>query len=65
MEISLVNTFLDHLCHLWLVFVMRSLLFIAAMWSPDWKGLPSWLLFVMFVVFSLFSHVVIWVRFVT
>ena len=31
-----------------LVFVMRSQLFIAAMWSPAGKGLTSWLLFVIF-----------------
>ena len=30
------------------VFVMLSRLFIAALWLPAWKGLTSWLLFVMF-----------------
>ena len=30
---------MDHLCHLWLVFVMLSRLFIAALWSPAGKGL--------------------------
>ena len=30
------------------VFVMLSRTFIAAMWSPAWKGLTSWLLFVRF-----------------
>ena len=29
------------------VFVMLSRLFIAALWSPEGKGLSSWLLFVM------------------
>ena len=31
-----------------MVFVMRSRLFIAALWSPTGKGLTSWLSFVMF-----------------
>ena len=39
---------MDHLCYLCLVFVMLSRLFIAALWSPAGKGLPSWLLFVIF-----------------
>ena len=47
---------MDHLCCLCLVIVMLSRLFIAALWSPAWKGLTSWLLFVMsncdFVTFS-------------
>ena len=30
------------------MFVMISRLFIAALWSPAWKGLNSWLLLVMF-----------------
>ena len=39
---------MGHLCYLCLVFVMLSRLFIAALWSPAaWKGLTSWLLFVM------------------
>ena len=33
------------------VFLMRSRLFIAALWSPAGKGLTSWLLLVMFIVF--------------
>ena len=41
------GTLADHLCYLCLVFVMPSGLFIAAVWSPAWKGLTSWLLFVM------------------
>ena len=39
---------MDHLCYLCLVFVMLSLLFIAAVWSPAGKGLTSWLLSVIF-----------------
>ena len=38
---------MDHLCYLCLVFAMLSRLFIAALWSPAWKGVTSWLLFVM------------------
>ena len=38
--------FLDHLCYLYIVFVMLSRLFIAALCSPAGKGLTSWLLFV-------------------
>ena len=49
---------MDHLCYLCFVFVMLSRLFIAALWSPEGKGLTSWLLFVMFVVISLLSHLV-------
>ena len=33
---------------IWLVFVMFSHLFIAALWSPTGKGPTSWLLFVVF-----------------
>ena len=37
------------------VFVMLLRLFNAALWSPAWKGLTSWLLFVMFnCVFATF-----------
>ena len=38
-----------------LVFVMLSRLFIAALWPLEGKGLTSWLLFVMFIVFITFS----------
>ena len=38
---------MDHLCHLSLVFVLFSCMFIAALWSPAEKGLTSRLLFVM------------------
>ena len=37
---------------------MLSRLFIAALWSPKGKGLTSWLLFVMFIVILLLSHLV-------
>ena len=53
---------MDHWSVLGLVFLMLSRLFIAALWSPDGKGLTSWLLFVMFIVFLLLFHVVSWVR---
>ena len=50
---------MDHLCYLCLVFVMLSRLSIAALWSPEGKGLTSWLLFVMFIVILLPSHLVL------
>ena len=53
---------MDHLCYFCLVIVMLLRLFIAALWSPAGKGLTSWLLFVMFIVVLLLSHVVSWVR---
>ena len=53
---------MDHLCYLCLVFVMLSRLFIVALWSPEWKGLTSCLLFVMFIVILLLSHMVSWDR---
>ena len=53
---------MDHLCYLCLVFFMLSRLFIAALRSPAWKGLTSWLLFVMFNLFLSLSHVVSLVR---
>ena len=49
---------MDHLCYLCLVFAILSLLFIAALWSPEWKGLTSWLLFVMFIMILLLIHLV-------
>ena len=49
---------MDHLCYLWLVFVMLLRLFFAALWSPEGKGLTSWLLFVMFIVIVLLSNMV-------
>ena len=53
---------MDHLCYLCLVFVMLTRLFIAALWPPEGKGLTSWLLFVMFIVILLLSHLVYWDR---
>ena len=44
-------------------FVLMLLrLYIAALWSPAGKGLTSWLLLVMLIVFLLLYHVVSWVR---
>ena len=43
-------------------FLMLFRLFIAALWSPAWKGLTSWLLLVTFIVFVLLFHVVSCVR---
>ena len=54
---------MDHLC--FFVFCIShalSRLFIDALLSPAGKGLTSWLLLVMFIVFLLLSHVVSWVR---
>ena len=45
-----------------LVFLMLLRLFIAALWSSAGKGLTSWLLLVMFIVFLLLSLVVSLVR---
>ena len=53
---------MDHLLFLFLVFLMLPCLFIAASWSPAGKGLTSWLLLVMFIVFLLLIFVVSWVR---
>ena len=53
---------MDHLCHLFLVFVILSRLFIAALWSPEGKEMTSWLLFVMFIVILLLSHLLSWDR---
>ena len=50
---------MDNLCNLCLVFVMLSRLFIAALCSPEGKGLTSWLLFVMFIV-CVFFYFSIW-----
>ena len=32
---------MDHFCHLCFVFVVRSCLFVATLWSPAEKGLAS------------------------
>ena len=44
------------------VFLMLSLLFIAALWAPAGTGLTSWLLLVMLIVVLLLFNVVSWVR---
>ena len=49
---------MDHLCYLCFVFVMLSQLFIDVLWSPEGKGLTSWLLLVLFIVILLLSHLV-------
>ena len=56
------TSFVDHLCYLCLVFVMLSSLFIAALRSPEGKGLTSWLLFGLFIVILLLCHLVSWDR---
>ena len=48
---------MDHLCF-GVMFLMLLRLFVAALWSPAGKGLTSWLLLVMLIVFLLLSHVV-------
>ena len=55
---------MDHLCVFLCVSCVLMLLrlFFAALWSPAWKGLTSWLLLVMFIVFLFLSHVVFCVR---
>ena len=53
---------MNKLCYLGLAFAMLSRLFIAVLWSPEGKGLTSWLLFVMFIVILLLSHLVSWDR---
>ena len=49
---------MDHLCYLCLLFGMLSRMFVTALWSPEGKGLTSWLLFVMIIVILLLSHLV-------
>ena len=51
---------MDHLCYLCPVFVMLSHLFVAALWSPEGKGLTFWLMCVMFIVILFLSHLVSW-----
>ena len=53
---------MDHLCYLCLVLVMLSRLFIAALLSSEEKGQTSWILFVMFIVILLLSHLASWDR---
>ena len=52
------TSFVDHLCYLCLVFLMLLRMSIAALWSPAGKGLTSWPLLVMLIVFLLLSDVV-------
>ena len=42
---------MDHLCYLYLVFVMLLRLLIAALWSSARKGMTSWPSFVMLFFF--------------
>ena len=49
---------MDHKCYLCIEFVMLSRLLIAALLSPEGKGLTSWLLFVVFIVIVLLSYLV-------
>ena len=53
--ITKCGSFVDHLCYLFIVFVMLARMFIAALWSPEIKGLTSWLLLMMFIVILLLS----------
>ena len=53
---------MDHLCYLWFVFVMILRMLIATLWSHEGKGLTPLLLFVMFIVILLLSHLVSWDR---
>ena len=48
---------MDDLCYLCHVFFMLSRLFIAALWSPDGKGLTALFLFVML---NCFCHFPMW-----
>ena len=49
---------MDQLCYQCLVFVMLLRLLIAALWSPEGKGLASWFLFVIFIVILLLFYMV-------
>ena len=51
---------MDIFFYLCLVFVMFLSLFNVALWSPYGKGLTSWLLFEVFIVILLLSHLVSW-----
>ena len=42
---------MDHLYFLCIVFLILSRMFVTALWSPVRKGLTSWLLLVIFIVF--------------
>ena len=45
-----------------LLFVMLWRLFVTALWSSKGKGVAFWLLFVVFIVILLLSHLVFWDR---
>ena len=49
-------TYVNHLCYACLVVAMLSRLFIAALWSPEGKGLVPWLFCVMFIMILFLSH---------
>ena len=51
---------MDHLCYLCLVFVMLSRLFIAALWSPEGKGLLFMLFIVILFTFPLYILEQVW-----
>ena len=51
---------MDHLCYLCFDFVMLSCA--SALWSPAWKRLTSWLLFVMSYCEVITFPLVSWVR---
>ena len=53
---------MDHLRYLCPVFVMLSRLFVAALWSPDWKRLTSWLLALILNSVLSLSHMLSLVR---
>ena len=47
---------MDHFCYLCFVFVVRSCLFVVALWTPAEKELTSWLSCIScFIVFLLLS----------
>ena len=58
MVILFCASFVDHLCYLCYVFVMRYCLFIAVLWSPVGKGLITWLSCVW--CFIVFCHFLVW-----
>ena len=59
---------MDHLCYFCVVLLcFHARLFVDAFWSPDEKGLISWLSFVMylFLIFALFLTVNVYASNVT
>ena len=54
---------MEHLCYFCLVLLcFRARLFVDALWSPAWKGLTSWLSFVMSYCDVVTFPLVSWVR---